>query len=244
MSSDKTPEQIAEAYLRKAGRKSRTADDTTRKLLLPPPSEPMAVARVFVDQCLHNNSLTLRHWRGGWWMWRTTHWVEVEDREVRGILYRYTEHATYAEGKDPKEWAPTRRKVGDLIDALAAICILPNDLDQPGWLDGSPEDGIIVSVRNGLLNIEQQRLIPHTPQFFNQTSVPFDYDPQAPEPQRWLDFLAALWPNEPNAIDVLAEWFGYVVSGRTDLHKILLMVGPTRGGQGRDCSCSHLAYWS
>ena len=232
MSSDKTPEQIAEAYLRKAGRKSRTADDTTRKLLLPPPSEPMAVARVFVDQCLHNNSLTLRHWRGGWWMWRTTHWVEVEDREVRGILYRYTEHATYAEGKDPKEWAPTRRKVGDLIDALAAICILPNDLDQPGWLDGSSEDGIIVSVRNGLLNIEQQRLIPHTPQFFNQTSVPFDYDPQAPEPQRWLDFLAALWPNEPDAIDVLAEWFGYVVSGRTDLHKILLMVGPTRGGKG------------
>src|SRR5262249_51902612 len=30
----------------------------------------------------------------------------------------------------------------------------------------------------------------------------------------------------------LCEWFGYVVSGRTDLHKILLMVGPTRGGKG------------
>jgi len=31
---------------------------------------------------------------------------------------------------------------------------------------------------------------------------------------------------------VLGEWFGYVLSGRTDLHKILLMVGPTRGGKG------------
>jgi P4 family phage/plasmid primase-like protien len=31
---------------------------------------------------------------------------------------------------------------------------------------------------------------------------------------------------------VLAEWFGYVISGRLDLHKILLMVGPTRGGKG------------
>ena len=33
-------------------------------------------------------------------------------------------------------------------------------------------------------------------------------------------------------INVLSEWFGYVVSGRTDLHKILLNVGPTRGGKG------------
>ena len=30
----------------------------------------------------------------------------------------------------------------------------------------------------------------------------------------------------------LGEWFGYVISGRLDLHKILLMVGPTRGGKG------------
>jgi phage/plasmid-associated DNA primase len=33
--------------------------------------------------------------------------------------------------------------------------------------------------------------------------------------------------DQPDAIDVLGEWFGYVISGRTDLHKILLMVGPT-----------------
>jgi putative DNA primase/helicase len=30
----------------------------------------------------------------------------------------------------------------------------------------------------------------------------------------------------------LGEWFGYVISGRTDLHKIFMMVGPTRGGKG------------
>jgi putative DNA primase/helicase len=41
-----------------------------------------------------------------------------------------------------------------------------------------------------------------------------------------------LWPDEPESTDALGEWFGYVASGRTDLHKILLMVGPTRGGKG------------
>jgi putative DNA primase/helicase len=62
--------------------------------------------------------------------------------------------------------------------------------------------------------------------------VPFNYLPDAPEPKRWLQFLTQLWPEERAAIDVLAEWFGYIVSGRTDLHKILMMIGPTRGGKG------------
>jgi putative DNA primase/helicase len=99
-------------------------------------------------------------------------------------------------------------------------------------LDDSVNSGVIVAVANGLLDVERKRLLPHTPQFFNQTSVPFDYNPNTHQPDRWLKFLDQLWPNEPDAIAVLSEWFGYVVSGRTDLHKILLMVGPTRGGKG------------
>jgi hypothetical protein len=58
-------------------------------LLLPPPSEPMAVARIFLNECLHDDILTLRYWRGGWWMWKRTHWVEVHDGAVRSILYRF-----------------------------------------------------------------------------------------------------------------------------------------------------------
>src|SRR6266542_1128892 len=92
--------------------------------------------------------------------------------------------------------------------------------------------GVIVSVANGLLDVETRNLIPHTPQFFNQTSVPFDYNERAGDPQRWLAFLKQLWPEDAAAIHLLGEWFGYVISGRLDLHKILLMVGPTRGGKG------------
>jgi putative DNA primase/helicase len=200
--------------------------------LLPSPQVPMDVARLFVAKCCtYDGILTLRHWRGGWWRWRPSHWSEVEDRAVRSLLYQFTEKAIYDTGKTLARWAPTRRKIGDLFEALAAICILPNDFDQPSWLDGR-SSGMIVAVANGLLDVERRRLMPHTPQFFNQTAVPFDYDPNAPEPARWRDFLDMLWPTEPAAIDVLGEWFGYVISGRLDLHKILLMVGPTRGGKG------------
>ena len=202
--------------------------------LLPPPSAPMDVARTFVDQgCLHDRSiLTLRYWRAGWWVWKTTHWTEVYESLVRSVLYRFTENAIYLSADGPQRWSPTRHKITDVADALKAICVLPADVDQPGWLDGAAETGVIVSVKNGLLDVERRKLMPHTPNFFNQTSTPFNYVPDAPAPQRWLGFLEQLWPQEPDAIDVLGEWFGYVVSGRTDLHKIMLMVGPTRGGKG------------
>jgi putative DNA primase/helicase len=205
--------------------------------VLPPPSEPMRVARQFVSQqLLYDGSPelpTLRFWHGGWWAWRTAHWVELEPRGVRSLLYQYTEHAVYPHGPlgVMTPWAPSRRKVGDLLEALGAIVILSDEIEQPCWID-SRANGNIVAVANGLLDITTRNLYEHTPRFFNQTSVPFDYDPHAPAPQQWLGFLSKLWPNEPEAIDALAQWFGYVISGRLDLHKILLMVGPTRGGKG------------
>ena len=204
--------------------------------VLPPPSAPMQVAREFVaNYCLRDGVPILRYWRDGWWAWRTSHWREIDGRIVRSMLYTFTEHAVYYNAAgEPKCWAPTRHKIGDLLEALGAIVILSDDFHQPAWLDNRTDgtNGTIVAVANGLLDIKRRQLLPHTPQFFNQTSVPFDYDACAPEPTEWLTFLADLWPQEPEAINVAGEWFGYVISGRLDLHKILLMIGPTRGGKG------------
>src|SRR5262249_28073269 len=75
-------------------------------------------------------------------------------------------------------------------------------------------------------------LLEHTPLFWNATSVPFDFNPTARRPTRWATFLAELWPADPESIAALQEWFGYVISGRLDQHKILLLIGPTRAGKG------------
>ena len=196
----------------------------------------MQVAREFVRQCcLYDgapDALKLRYWRGGWWAWRTSHWVEVKNSVVRSLLYYFTENAVYSSGGTiPTPWHPTSRKIRDLLEALSAIIILSDEIEQPCWIDRRTT-GTIVAVDNGLLDITSRELYAHTPLYFNQTSVPFAYDPDAPEPRQWLDFLWQLWPHEPEAIAALGEWFGYVISGRLDLHKILLKVGPTRAGKG------------
>lgn len=216
--------------------KARRERERSSQLVLPPPSNPMTVARLFIKQCcLHNDNpelLKVRHWCGSWWAWRTTHWAEVEEHDVRALLYRFTESAFYLDGQGKaQQWAPTRRKIGDLVEALAAQVILSGELEQPCWLDGR-SFGPVVAMRNGLLDLATRKLQAHTPLYFSQISVPFDYDPEAPPPNKWLTFLGEIWPAEPEAADALGEWYGYVISGRLDLHKILLMVGPTRGGKG------------
>ena len=203
--------------------------------VLPPPTAPMAVARQMVaERYSRTGDLLLRHWRGGWWQWRQTHWEERERGSIQADAYAYTEHAYWMKGTTPEDWDPTSFKIRNLLEALAAITHLPEEIDQPSWLGhlGADDGPRVVAVANGLLDIRERHLLSHSPLYFNQTAVPFDYDPKAEAPQ-WLDFLGGdLWPNDPSSVEALAEFFGYVISGRLDLHKILLLVGPTRGGKG------------
>ena len=41
-----------------------------------------------------------------------------------------------------------------------------------------------------------------------------------------------MWPDDPDSIALLQEYVGYVLSGRTDMQKLLLLIGPTRSGKG------------
>jgi putative DNA primase/helicase len=204
---------------------------------LPAPNSPIAVARDLVKARYNHPSghPVLRHWRGGWWEWCGSRWQEVDTRAAKAQAYRFTELANYTDdaGKT-KPWAPTRHKIGDLLEALQAIVHLPDYVDQPGWIDAPDDapDGAIVATANGLLDVDRRILLDHDPRFWNQTAVPFDFELEAPPPERWLAFLAELWPEGEDSIEALQEWFGYVVSGRLDLHKILLLVGPTRAGKG------------
>lgn len=218
---------------------------------MPPPSNPMAVARELASAWHDEQTglLTRRHWRNTWMRWEGSYWREMEDQEVRASLYKRLEHAEYFAGLDKdgnpviKPWAPTKRKISDVMDASAAVTHLSASVDPPAWI---PRDGLsrdsddpyahgtespIVACTNGLLRVRDRQLLPLTPAFFNLVSVPFDYDPEATAPT-WEQFLKQVWPDDETSIAALQEWFGYVLSGRTDQQKILLIVGPTRSGKG------------
>ena len=215
-------------------------DDGNPVVELPPPNRPLEVARAIVAQFYqHDDGLTLRHWRGGWQQWQITHWAEVEHRAVRAELYAITGNAVHivyvGKKKERVEvpWIPNRHKIADLAEALAAITHLPETTAQPQWLaDAGVPPGPVVACANGLLHVPTRTLYPHDPRYFSHTAVPIRFDPDAAAPAAWLEFLGALWPGDADSIAALQEFLGYVISGRLDLQKILLMFGPTRGGKG------------
>ena len=204
--------------------------------ILPPPTEPLAVARELLSRHYthENGSLLLRSWRGDFWDWIVSHWSEVETAAIRRQIYFHTEHASFLSEKGPTPWAPNRNKIANVIEAIRAITYLRNDIDTPSWIEevhGAPHEQELVATGNGLLHVSDRVLHPHDPRFFNETSVPFDYLANAPAPTRWLSFLQQLWPDDPVAIETLQQWFGYVISGRRDLQNFLL-IGPPRAGKG------------
>jgi putative DNA primase/helicase len=181
-----------------------------RPVQLPPPGRPMEVARLLAAAHFEDSETghaTLRQWQGGWWEWVGSRWVEREPASVRKLAYGVTEHATYAKGDKDEPWAPTKRKIGDLLEALAAVAHLDADVQAPAWLDGAGPEGPIVACANGLLDVPSRELLPHAPSFFNVVSVPFGYDAAAARPAGWLTFLAELWPDQPDSIAALQEFF-------------------------------------
>lgn len=131
-------------------------------------------------------------------------------------------------------WLPNRRKVGDVMEALKGCVHLGESIDTPSWVRGAhvKPANELVACTNGLLHVGTRELLKLTPAYFNRVSVPFNYDPDAPPPTRWLKFLHQIWPEDEESIAALQEFFGYLLSGRTDLHKIMLLIGPTRSGKG------------
>ena len=182
--------------------------------ILPPPNEPMKVARQLAREHyqLEDGTPTLRHWRGGWWQWQGSHWVEVEQRAARAAAYEFTEsRALRDEGRPRRPWSPNRHKIADLLEALAAGVHLPETVEQPCWIDGGDHDGVIVACANGLLDVERRDLLDHTPAVLQRDErCRSTTTRDAVEPARWLAFLRELWGDDPDSIDALQEFFGYV----------------------------------
>ncbi len=212
-------------------------EDDRLDRIVPPPTQPLRVARELVKALYQDPAgLVLRDFRGDFHRYDGTCWPEVDGRLVRAETYQWLEKAVCATKKNGTTlipWDPTRHKITDVIDALRAVVVL--DGEPPMWTDGSPSDppaDEMVSMRNGLLYVPTRTLLPHTPRFFTHHALPFDFDPRAPAPRLWLEFLAQLWPDDPSAIAALQEMIGYVVGGDTRQQKMFLLVGPRRAGKG------------
>jgi putative DNA primase/helicase len=214
--------------------------------------DPHRLARLFLaEKCRHAEGLTLRYWREEWHRWDGVAYRPVADKELRGELTGTIKAemdrlnlaaqrlAAVKDEPPPTVRKVTGRMVADVAHALTSLALLPGRTEAPVWLGppGPWPASEILACRNGLVHlpslVERRDYIrPPTPRFFSPNALEFDFTLDAPRPSTWLSFLAELWPDDPQSIDTLGEWLGYLLTTNTRQQKILLLVGPKRSGKG------------
>lgn len=208
------------------------------KRLVAEPSNPMANARIFLGaQYVDGDHGLLVYHRGEFRRWNGSFWPILDDDVLRAKVARFFERAVYmrqtSNGLVEEQFKPSKGKATEIVEALKAITI-EADREIPSWLDQtkpiSPQE--ILPMANGLLRIPHRILLPPTPEFFNSYALPYQYDPEAPRPERWLRFLDEVWDDDDESKATLQEWAGYQLTPDTSQQKILWVPGPKRAGKG------------
>lgn len=193
----------------------------------PNPNEPMKVARHFLAN-LERRGHPLRWHDYEWIGYTKNHWKTLQDDDIRNNMYRTLENATYADEKGhPRRWKPNIKKVNEIIAALRSVAQIVT-VDEGGWFDGRTDQ--VIPCKNGLVRVADRKLLKHSPLSFNRYVLPFNYDPAATS-SLWTKYTNGAFDSQ-ETVETVEEWIGYILSGRKDLERYLLLVGPRRAGKG------------
>lgn len=190
-------------------------------MIIPGPSDPFGVADVYAE-LRREEEQPLKRWRGDWYVHDGVRWRVTDDEDVRAELVRWlTGEDVQTRNREgvPVAWKPSRDgQVRDVLSMLGDVCNRPASMDPTAgvflmdvWLD--------------------QRMVPkdYTPAVWNTSVTTYRWDVRAECPKTLL-WLGSILSTED--VELLRQWCGYLVSGRTDLQKMLVMIGPPRSGKG------------
>jgi putative DNA primase/helicase len=222
-------------------KKAHKAAQSGSQVMLPA-GAPLVAADEFIKHRWSAADIPLLcSYRGVFYRYTETYYREYADEELERDLYGFLDAAlVVGKGGKVAPFNPTKNKVLEIVHALRRGCLISHDWDTPCWL-GTPKyrpAANLVACRNGILDLETRKLVPHDPLFFTTNCLPLDYDANAPEPKRWLQFLEEIWPEDKTgnydaeAEETLQAIAGYLLTSDTRQQKIFLIVGPPRSGKG------------
>lgn len=217
--------------------------------------DPHRLARLFLEPYRSDLGLKLRYWRDEFIRWDEGAYTRLPLGDLKAQLTSFIRGQFEADAEQrvlawqrlgsPSDKKPKVRKVtgglvGNVQQALTGVSLLDHATPAPAWIDegDGPNPTELLAAPNGIVHLpalaDQGGHVVRepTPQFFTFNRLAFEFDRCAPRPFRWLKFLAELWPDDPESINSLQEWFGYLLTPDTRQQKILMMVGPKRAGKG------------
>ncbi len=173
---------------------------------------------------------TLRWWKDYLWLWEHSRWVKLSREDAVLLVLRWLMDHEIHSNSDVARIVFNALKGSLLSDEVARVpCWSPavapsvgfNWLNMKNWMV-DPSRLAVGDVKGG----RRQK----TSRWFATASLPYDWDPDA----RWtigIKFLEEMLPNDPESILLIQEFFGYWISGRTDFHAALMLIGEAATGK-------------
>ena len=188
-------------------------------------------AEYFLQGWGQDGTSRLRFWRDNFYFWSDGAYQELSDSDMRNRAIRHL---------NDRFNKLTRTPIDNFLDQVRAQAELPRHTVPPTWLarpNRDWESDKLLVTKEGIYYLPSlaagvAEYIPHTPRLFALNTLDYRIAGSVSKPKRFLEFLDQVWPNDPESIDCLQEWFGYLLTPDTSLQKILMIVGPKRSGKG------------
>ena len=189
----------------------------------------------------HPEATTLVAYAGQFQQWTHGCYRQTEDAALNQILQRWL-HAALRYTYDKKteslklvDFESNPSTIKSALESIRARVYLASSQSVPFWRTtraGQLPPTELLACKSMLVHLPTLQRLPATPAFFTLNALDFDYDPDAEIPFGWLTFLSQLFGDDIESIELLQEWFGYCLVADTSQQKMLLIVGPKRGGKG------------
>jgi putative DNA primase/helicase len=182
----------------------------------------LAVQSVFGTHVLFSEAL-------GWLYYTGTHW-EREEAAFQ-VLRAVTEvlHARYRRAghhKNDELMRAAKPQASTIAHAMKLFCpLVQARVDD---FDASPDH---LNCANGVLNLREGSLEPHTPQQRFTYVLQTPYDPHA-DAVEWRTFLQQVIDGGAEVLSLLQQTVGYSLTGRTNEEKLFYLYGDPRAGKG------------
>lgn len=158
-------------------------------------------------------------------IWRTVeeHEIAKWTAEYDGVTYDYTDKGR-----------PIWLKIGAGFTS-STLKQIQKEVAAPGFFAAVPAG---VAFQNGWLALPSRTFEPGIEVKHRVRAVlPYDYDPDAPEPTEWRRYLDSIWRDDAGELDTEAvnlvhQMLGYLIAGRHEQEKAFLLLGPPRAGKG------------
>ena len=225
---------------------TKTINDSDGKPLLLPDHAPREWLKHFM---LHNYIVdevsSVVRYRDEWYVWHGTHFKQVPASFLEKQLYSFLAGCRLESDMSGGEpFHPTPADVSAVLKAMASTHTEAKELVAPfrrAGIDSKLLPAQTIMLKNGRFDPLTGKLRRHHPRIFSTSCLPYAYDPDAPKPSRWLQFLHEVWPGDEYKQDRinLRKLFGLLLTSEMKFHKIFLFVGKPRSGKGTIINVLH-----